>query len=125
MRKYLVALALTVLVGCGGGGSSTPNPFAGQFIGTWTAPSIPDTGTANVTVASNGSVAGTSHDNGANADGSIVGTINANGNFNGTVTYPGFQPSPMSGTLAINGQNHLVGTVIVNSTATNFDLVKQ
>lgn len=124
-RAYLCLLALTI-ISCGGGGGGAASPFAGNFIGTWDAPGIPDNGTANVTVATNGTLNGSVHDNGTNANGVVSGTIANNGTVNGAVQYPGQQPSSLVGTLTLNVQNHLVGTLTQDGTwAINFDLVKQ
>lgn len=122
-------LCIIVAAGCGGGGTSVPNPLAGSYIGTWDAPSVPDTGTANATLSASNVLAATTHDNGGNVDGTINGTVSATGVVSATVHYSGTPDAHLSGVVSLNGSNHLVGnlteSVNGNSFGVTFDLVKQ
>lgn len=137
-RRRLICLAaplaaLFLLSGCGGGGggggSSLPSPFAGTWVGTWDAPSLSDDGTASITVATNGKVTGTTHDNGTDEDGTLSGSINNSGVFSGKAVYAGSPAINLNGTLGINGSGHLTGNVTQSqgsfSAPLTFDLIKQ
>ncbi|HLK17059.1 MAG TPA: hypothetical protein VKT78_19800 [Fimbriimonadaceae bacterium] len=99
--------------GCGGsGGSSTPSPFAGTWVGTWNAPSIPDSGTTNVTIDTNGQITGSTHDNNSGTNGTFTGSITNAGALSATVSYPGTANSSVTGTGSIASNGHLLGNAI-------------
>lgn len=132
LRNALSALSIAALIvvpGCGGGGSSVPSPFAGAWSGTYDAGGIPDNGTATATITTSGQLTGTVHSTAGNGDGTVSGKISNAGTVSAHVTYPGYSPYPLVGTLAINGSAHLVGnlTETVGSTqyGVSFDLAPQ
>lgn len=135
MKRSLCFLLLVpvFIVGCGGGGGGavavTPSTFAGSWAGTWTSASLGQNGTSTITVASDGTVAGTVHNNTSNSNGTIAGSIDNSGNVTGSAQYPGQAATSLSGTLTLNGQGHLAGNLIQNVGGTNhgitYDLIKQ
>lgn len=126
MKKRLIPLGLLILltIGCAGsGGTSTPSPFAGSWDGTWTGGG--EVGTASPTITTGGSVAGEVTNATQGWTGSIQGTISNSGSFSGSVTYNGIGTFAASGTLALsNGDQTLTGTVIIDGTASQFNLNK-
>jgi hypothetical protein len=132
--KYPAILLLLsfALVGCGGGGATTVanSPFAGTYIGTFTV-SDGEAGTANLTAATNGTIAGTIHNTTLVADGSISGNIQNNGTVSGAYQYTNEPAVGFSGTWALTNQQppHLTGTVtstVGNQTlSSTYDLVRQ
>lgn len=98
------------LAGCGGsGGSAVSNsPFAGRWVGTFSVPSTADSGAFSASIATNGTLTATTHDNAANADGTVSGTIDNGGSFSGTSQYPGQPKSDLTGTFVKSG-NTLTG----------------
>jgi len=135
MKRISVILALLSLIfvvfGCGGGGSdnSTPSPFAGRWLGNWNSAALSQNGTADVTIATNGALTGTIHNNQSGSNGTESGSISNAGQVSGTAQYPGQQATSISGTMTINGQGHLVGNLVQRINNTNYDvssdLVKQ
>jgi hypothetical protein len=120
----LMAVSLWGCGGGGGGGSSTPSPFAGTFDGTWTATG--DSGTAHLTIANSGNVAGSTHSTALDEDGSVSGHISSNGNVSGTYSYPSTGNINVSGTLVLsNGGNTLSGSITGSGVTTNFILARQ
>lgn len=118
----LLVLLLLAAAGCGG---SLLSPFAGTYSGNWTQASPSDSGTATVFVLPGGSLSGTLHDTGNNADYTVNGSISDTGVVNATLTPNGAAGTSLSGTLAFNGQNHLVGTLTTSNGTLNsmvFDL---
>lgn len=131
MKKRIALLFLVCFAfGCGGGGgSSTPSPFQGTWIGTWDSPSAGANGTANITIALNGQVTGTVHDNVANADGTVTGSISNSGNVNAQVQYPPNPSNQLTGALSIAQNGHLTGNLIQHvgqsDFGVSFDLTPQ
>lgn len=101
MKRPVILAALAVLLsGCGGGGgSSTPSPFAGTWFGAYVIPASAQSGVANVTVASNGTVSGTGRNTSLGADFTINGTISNAGVVKGTIS--GDLTGSLNGTLRI------------------------
>jgi len=136
MKRISVIMALLsllfVVMGCGGGGgsdNSTPSPFAGRWRGNWNSAALSQNGTADVTIATNGALTGTIHNNQSGSNGTVSGSISNSGQVSGTAQYPGQQATSISGTMTINGQGHLVGNLVQRINNTNydvsFDLTKQ
>ena len=127
----VASLSIFAQAGCGGGGgndnsSSTPtnSPFAGSYIGTFNTTN-PQSGTLNVTVATNGTLTGSGHNNTVGQDETISGTITNVGAVNVTFTYPTFSASA-SGTVAVASNGHLAGTFTQSGGGSvTIDLVKQ
>lgn len=124
-RSFVITLLVTFalfIVGCGGsgGGSSTPNPFAGAWTG--------DNGNGTVftiVIASNGQMSGTD-----GSGGSVTGSITSGGtenvsytSANATVTFT------LLGLATIDSRGHLIGsgTVKINGTTQTYtqDWTKQ
>ncbi len=132
MRSGLVIAVLVLafaVTGCGGGGggSSTPatsSPFAGNYVGTFST-SNSQSGTLNVTVATNGTLTGSGHNNTIGQDETASGSVTNAGAANVTFTYPSFSAS-VSGTVAFASNGHLDGTLAQSSGGSvTIDLVKQ
>ncbi|HWA83607.1 MAG TPA: hypothetical protein VG820_09250 [Fimbriimonadaceae bacterium] len=117
--KYLLALLAVLLTLSGCGGSGIFSPFTGTWDGTWAQTSPADTGTAGFIVLPSGSLSGSMHDNNANVDYTISGTINDAGLVTATITPSGGSGQSMSGTLAFNGSNQLLGTLTVTGGTLN------
>ncbi len=125
------SLGAVVLAGCGGGGgnndsSSTPtnSPFAGNYVGTFNTTN-PQSGTLNVTVATNGTLTGSGHNNTSGQDETVSGSINNAGTVNVTFTYPTFSASA-SGIVAATSNGHIAGTLTQSGGGSvTIDLVKQ
>ena len=137
LRKRLTAavaassMSIFALAGCGGGGgndnnSSTPtnSPFVGNYIGTFNTTN-PQSGTLNVTVATNGMLTGSGHNNTVGQNETISGSITNVGAVNVNFTYPTFSASA-SGTVAVASNGHLAGTLTQSGgSSVTIDLVKQ
>lgn len=130
IRNFVALLSLLLVVmGCGGSGTLTPSPFAGQWAGTWDQPTLDLDGTANLAIANDGSVAGTVRINQLAVTGTLGGRISNAGQVSGTVQYPGELPMGLSGTMTINQQGQLVGDLIQriagSDHAVSFNLTRQ
>lgn len=127
----MALLASIALAGCGGGGGNdnnspviTNSPFTGTYIGTFSTTN-PQSGTLNVTAASDGSLTGSGHNNTVGQDETISGSVTNAGSANITFKYPSFTASA-NGTVAFAGNGHLTGTLTQSSGASvTIDLVKQ
>lgn len=125
---YFLLLCATsfLLVGCGGGGGGgsevSNSPFAGQWRGTWASPSTDDAGTATITVATNGAMTGTMHNNRTGNDGTMNATAKNSGSVSGKAQYPGSDPIGLSGTVTINGSGHLIGNLTQSISGANYPL---
>jgi hypothetical protein len=111
MRKLILLAAMAaVVVGCGGNGENPPAyPFTGTWAGTWESAELDQGGDATATISPNGTVTGIISNDVLGADAELEGTISATGQVVGTATYPDMEPMPLTGTVHINGQGHLVG----------------
>ncbi|MBS1707931.1 MAG: hypothetical protein JSS65_04330 [Armatimonadetes bacterium] len=111
MRQTLcAALLFAGLAGCGGssGGPSANSPFAGHWVGNYTS-DISQTGTANLTVANDGSVTGTGHNTTANFNFDVAGSVQDNGHLTGD--FSGGMTAQIDGNVAVDNNGHLSGTV--------------
>lgn len=106
----VMLLGATILAGCGGGGGSSPSPFAGSWSGTWVDAANAQNGTLDVTIGTDGRLSGSIHNSTLGMDGTASGTVRNSGQINTTYVYPSGTYTA-SGTIAINGSGHLVGTV--------------
>ena len=129
MRNLLILVATLGVVGCGGSGAHSTSPFIGTYAGTWVAPSLNDNGTAILTIASDGSLTGTLHDDVSLSDATVSGTLSSSGVTHATVVYAGPATSTLTGTVALGSQGQLSGNLIQteggNSVGVTFALVKQ
>jgi len=107
MKRILIFAALACVVGfgtfgCGGSssGTVTTSPYLGSYSGTFTT-SKGQTGTAEFSVASNGDVSGTLHNNTTGQTGTINGSVDSSGNVNITSTYSSGSTKD-TGTVSIN-----------------------
>jgi hypothetical protein len=114
--------------GCNDGGSSgssgsSTSPFAGQWIGSCWGDMDADInhpdgdGTVNLVIEANGNISGSIHDTISGADATLSGSIARNGAMNCTFVYSGVTigtGSTESGPLVINGNNHLLGIIIIH-----------
>ncbi|HVT13833.1 MAG TPA: hypothetical protein VHE55_16340 [Fimbriimonadaceae bacterium] len=117
--KYLLLLCVLLLALSGCGGSGILSPFTGTWDGTWAQTSPSDNGTAGFIVLPSGSLSGSMHDNNANVDYTISGTINDAGFVTATITPSGGSGQSMTGTLAFNGSNQLLGNLTVSGGSLN------
>ncbi|MGI4790061.1 MAG: hypothetical protein ACRYFS_14565 [Janthinobacterium lividum] len=125
------SLIALFLAGCGGGGGndSTPtvatnSPFAGTYIGTFTTTN-PQSGTLNVTVATNGTLTGSGENTTVNEAETISGTVANSGSASVTFVYPTFTATA-SGTVAFSSNGHLDGTLTQSTGGSvTIDLIKQ
>ena len=110
-RSLLLSLAIVAAVGCGGSSSNgTTSRFPGQYTGTWVSlDNAADAGTAQWTVAADGTVTGQDFDPGRDTTFNIAGRIDANGNLTSQSTPTGGAPSSLNGRLGYNGNNELTG----------------
>ena len=92
-----------------GGGS----PFTGRWDGTSSQTTPADGGTVTLAVAGNGDTSGDVFDSDLNEEATVAGTMTNGGVINFTVKFASVTET-WSGTLSINGQGHLVGTVTVS-----------
>jgi hypothetical protein len=109
MAVSILLLAL-LLIGCGGGGSSTPSPFAGNWSGGFST-SNAENGNLNGTVGTDGRFTGAIDDLTTGANGTVTGSISNAGQANFTVSYPGQQSFTGTGTLTETAAGHLTGTL--------------
>jgi hypothetical protein len=115
---FILAVGLCS-VGCGGSssssspGPSTPNPFAGRYVGTFTN-SLGDTGAAYVNVSTAGAITGTGIDSTTKSAFALSGTITALG---ATTLIPS-TGNTSHGTLTLNGSNQIVGTLTDTASVT-------
>ena len=136
MGRLTVAVAAAslgafALAGCGGGGgndnsspTTTNSPFAGTYVGTFRTTN-PQSGTLNVTVASNGTLTGSGHNDTIGQNETISGSVTNAGATSVTFTYPTFSASA-NGTVAVASNGHLDGTLTQSSGGSvTIDLVKQ
>lgn len=131
-QKLLILVTLgLVALGCGGSGGGTPagpSPFAGTWAGTFAIPSLGDSGTSNITIASDGTVAGTGHNTTENLDFNINGSITSPGTV--SVTISGGATGAGSGTWAIAQNGNLGGSLNVTKSSgqgytANYTFMKQ
>lgn len=106
-------MAALFVAGCGGTGTGTGitnSVFAGTYVGTWTN-TLSANGPGTITVAADGTFAGTLHDNVSSTDNTVDAVIDNAGNVNGSIVIPGPTVYSFAGTLALNGSNQLTGTL--------------
>lgn len=116
----IVAFAALLAIGCGGGGVTTPSPFAGTYNGTWSSTALNDSGTVSVTVLSDGDATGSLTDTGQGVGGGVLlGHVDNNGSFSGTSQYPGQAKTTMTGALSLVG-NTLTGNMIQSMGGNNY-----
>jgi len=109
-KAILLLLTIVALVGCGGGGTSTPNPFAGDYSGVWWASGYPNEGDCEITIGTDGLLSGNVTDNYSESyDGTIRGRVSTNGRFDVQIQYPGYPTSYVSGTFSFSQTGALVG----------------
>ncbi|MCA1596125.1 MAG: hypothetical protein LC772_06840 [Chloroflexi bacterium] len=125
------ALIAAGLWGCGGGGSTpaiTNSPFAGHYVGTFNDTTAGQSGTLNITVAADGTIAGTSDNTTAGVNSTITGSVSNAGTDTLVFTFPGGQETA-SGTVAFDSQGHLAGNESLryngNTDSATFNLVRQ
>lgn len=106
--------SLFLVTGCGGGGGSSPaavnSPFAGQWAGGWIDQSSLR-GSLSLVVGTDGRFSGQVSDPSAGATGTVSGSIRNNGSLQATYDYPATSPVSASGTVSMNAQGHLTGTL--------------
>ncbi|HSI73701.1 MAG TPA: hypothetical protein VK934_11045 [Fimbriimonas sp.] len=129
MKKVLFfALALLVLVGCGGGGDSFDNRT--QFEGFWSGTVVGGSNPAEnmqISVNSNGNISGSESVNGRTA--ALTGFVEQDGTFQMTSRLSGEQDVVYQGDMYVNSNNRLIGqgTATQGSTTVNlsFNLQRQ
>ena len=106
-----------------------PTRFAGHFVGAWTASLGGDTGTADIVVAPDASLAGTIHDDKAGSNQAIRGTISSAGSFSAIATVNYAPKYSLSGSMSLLSSAHLTGTLTETKGTTSrslaFDLARQ
>ncbi|HWP31047.1 MAG TPA: hypothetical protein VNK96_04890 [Fimbriimonadales bacterium] len=107
--KYFVKcfFSLIILTGCGGGGTTfiQPNPFAGNWGGTWWSTKYPQGGFLYVPINNNGNCTnGTITNSQLAIQGSLTGKIETNGDFVATADYSGVKIT-LAGKMAFEGNN--------------------
>lgn len=111
MRPTLCTVLLALgLAGCNGngGGLAADSPFAGHWSGTYTS-DISQSGTADWTVAKDGSLTGTGHNVTSNFDFAVTGTVQSDGHLTGD--FSGGTVGRLDGDVAVASNGHLTGTV--------------
>lgn len=109
-RTLTLLLAVAALVGCGGGGTSTPNPFAGTYSGAWDSPNYPYYGNIAIIIGTNGRLVGEVTDEYTESyDGTVEGQVGSSGRFTAQIQYPGYPASSLSGTVTFSQTGTLVG----------------
>ncbi len=105
---------------------STPSPFAGQFVGAWTAPSNGESGTADIVVTADGSLTGTLHDSQSGLTQSLIGTISPSGAVTAHIVSTG---TPVAGSFLISSSGGVSGALGVPQPTTilneSFNLAKK
>lgn len=123
MKRFALAISAAIvslaLAGCGGGSSSPPSPF--PFAGNWVqSPASGPVGTS-LAIDSSGHVTGTltptpggptlgTPDPADEINGGVTGAISSSG-ATGLSRTDGGMVYSASGTLAVDGRGHLVGTL--------------
>jgi len=116
----LIGLAVTGLVGCGGGAApdgAPPSGMVGAWRGTWNDALLKQSGTMSVLVSPDdtGTTTGTITNN-VGLVGTIAGHVRAGGDAYGSYDYPS-TPSDIifsyKGSVAVSDGGHLVGFVQV------------
>lgn len=101
--QIAIIIALQTVLGCGGGGNSSPARFAGTYAGTWQRQDASSSGTMNVTFDSNGNGTGTlTHSNFGNGT-LIQATIGGSGQTDVVALFSGNQGASYAGKLQLNG----------------------
>ncbi len=121
MRKLLAplfALSISiVLAGCGGLSSIVPNTLAGTYAGNFTS-SNGDSGTANITIGSDGTLSGTITDvTNSSQTGTITGSVSVLGIASGTFHYTS-STANVSGTFTSTSSG-VNATILIGSTTTD------
>lgn len=112
-KAILLLLTIIALVGCGGGGTSTPNPYAGSYSGVWWAPGYPNEGESTITIDSEGRLTGTTSDTYTETyGGTLRGRVSTNGHFDVQVQYPGEPATSASGSFSYSQTGTLIGNGI-------------
>lgn len=114
-KAFAIIVAVLLIVGCGGSGGTgiTNSPFAGSYAGTWDSPATGQSGTAAISIATNGRVTGsTTITSGGSGTGSVTGVIQNTGQISGSIQYPGEPKSTFSGTLSADPNGNLTGVLI-------------
>lgn len=129
----VASLAAIALTGCGGGGgidNSSPvvtnSPFAGNYVGTFTT-SNSQSGTVNVTVATNGGFTGSGYNSTIGQSETNSGSITNAGILTASFAYPS-TAATVSGAVAFASNGHLDGTLTQpggGNGSVTIDLVKQ
>lgn len=79
-----------------------------------------------MTVALSGAFAGTVFDNTYQIGGTTSGKIKNNGELTGSITWDGYEPISMTGTVSLSANgSSLTGTILVDGEATIFNLARQ
>ncbi len=93
IKKYACAVLVAaffalILAGCGGGGGGSSSPWMGRWTGTWGDIDNGDSGTADITIASDGDMTGTVVNDTQSKTATITGHISTNGAATYTWSYP-------------------------------------
>ena len=89
MKRLYAGLLICGFVGAGCGGM-VPSVFVGSYTGTYSAPTLPQTGNVNLSVDQFGNLSGsTTVSTGAGSSYNITGTLNDSNVLNGSLTVPG------------------------------------
>lgn len=117
-RLILGAILLSTMLSCGGSLASN-SVFAGVWSGTFTNPSNAQTGTISVVIDQGGAANGTGTNTTLSHSYDISGFIEDNGQISWAKS--GGETGSFDGTLAIDGNGHLVGTVVQTTGSTSVD----
>ena len=111
MRKVLFGagalLALALISGCGGAGSTAGllNAYRGNYTGTWTSAVLNDGGNVTMLVQADGSSTGTMTITSTNGTGNLVGSVSGTGQFDAQVGFGASGNYVISGTVSqVSGQ---------------------
>ena len=122
------AIFALTLAGCGGSGGNS-SPYVGHWVGSWAVPANSTSGTADITVNTDGSVTGSEVDSN-NTSYTFAANISSTGVINGTVQVTGLNVHTFQGTLGLDFRGHLSGSVTQdagtgNASVVTYDLARQ
>jgi hypothetical protein len=106
-----IAIAVLALTGCGGGGTSRPSPFTGQWVGHWTD-SGGDYGDFAATVAASGKMTISLSQIAVGVMGTGQGSVRSDGSFAVDYQLDGAPPLTATGTLVRQTGTSLVGSMV-------------
>jgi hypothetical protein len=143
LALFFSVCASVLAAGCGGAsvgvgfdidgrplGRVAPSPFAGFWAGDWSEVAGARAGTIDLTISPAGAVTVEIRDGSTGAIARGVGKISSGGSFSGTYRFPGGPRLTVRGTLAIDADARLRGSIerfegARSAGAVTLDLVRQ